>query len=136
MTTQNGTQPKPTGSKVPPSIEDLFLVSEKTTPNIMLEMITTSTNPQEFIPRSHISKREAAALQRIHILFSVWKKREVDIGQIVWNKLAYSIAEEGRGRNQAVEMLTGMGKRAAEGLRGIGRGRQDNMLDGTGGNNR
>ena len=134
MTTQNGAQPQQRNGKVPPSIEDLLLVSEKNSPNIMLEMITTSTNPQEFIPRSHISKREAAALQRIHILFSVWKKREVDIGQIVWNKLAYSIAEEGRGRNQAVEMLTGLGKRAADGLRGIGRGRQDNMLDGTGGN--
>ena len=134
MTTQNGTSER--AAKVPPSIEDLFLVSEKSAPNIMIEMITTSTNPQEFIPRSHISKREAAALQRIHILFSVWKKREVDIGQIVWNKLAYSIAEEGRGRNQAVQMLTGMKDRLLDGLRGVGRGRQDNLLDGTGGGRR
>ena len=134
MTTQNGTSQQK--SKVPPSIEDLFLVSEKSAPNIMMEMITTSTNPQEFIPRSHIDKRTAAALQRIHIQFSVWKKRDVDVGQIVWNVLAYSIAEDGRGRNQAVQMLTGMKERMAAGFAGIGRGRQDNMLDGTGGNNR
>ena len=129
MTTQNGASQN--GVKMPPSIEDLFLVSEKQAPNIMLEMITTSTNAQEFIPRSHLTKREAAALQRISIMFSVWKKREVNIGQIVWNKMAYSIAEEGRGRGQAVDMFTGMSKRIAAGWNGIGR-RGNGDMDGTG----
>ena len=57
--------------QTPPSIEDFFLVSEKMTPNVMIEMITTSTNPQEYIPRSVVSKREAAALQRIIIQFGI-----------------------------------------------------------------
>lgn len=106
--------------KTPPSIEDFFLVSEKMTPNVMIEMITTSTNPQEYIPRSVVSKREAAALQRIIIQFGIWKKREVDVGTLVWNKLAYNIAVDGQGRKDAIEMFTGMGKRFADGLRNIG----------------
>ncbi|MCY3543803.1 MAG: hypothetical protein OXH22_07165 [Chloroflexi bacterium] len=135
MTTQNGASRNGV-TKTPPSIEDLFLVSEKASPNVIIEMITTSTNPQEYIPRSHVSARQAAALQRIHILFSVWKKREVNIGQVVWNNLAYTIAEDGRGRSQAVSMLSGMRERVAAGLAGIGRGRDNNMLDGTGGGKR
>lgn len=124
---RNGAKPK-----VPPSVENFFLVSEKGTPNIMMEMITTSTNPQEFIPRSYLSKRDSAALQRITVLFSVWKKREVDVGHLVWNKMAYSIAEEGRGRKDAVSMFTGMSQRIVEGFRNMGKGRSDNMMSGGG----
>ena len=129
MTTE--TQNNRNGSKpsTPPSIEDFFMISDKANPNVLIEMMTTSTNPQEYIPRANLSRRDAAAIQRIIILFSIWKKREVNIGEIVWNRLAYSIAEEGRGRSDVISMFTGMGKRVMDGLRGVGRGRQD--FDGT-----
>ena len=85
-------------------------------------MITTSINPQEYIPRSHISKRQAAALQRLIVMVEIWTKREVDFGLIVWNNLAYSIATDGLGRSQAVDMYGGLGNRIKEGFMGLGLG--------------
>ena len=79
-----------------PSIEDLFLVSEKTNPNVVLEMITTSSKAEQFIPRSHLTRSEALSLQRLQIMWSVWHDRKVDMPSIIWNRMAYSIAEEGR----------------------------------------
>ena len=111
----NGARPK-----APPSLEDLFLHSDKGAPNILQEMITTSINPQEFIPRSNVDKREAAAIQRMIIEFSLWNGREIDIGQMVWNRLAYSIATDGLGRRQTVQMYGGVAARVKEGWQGIG----------------
>lgn len=113
-----------------PSLEDLFLFTERTNPNIIAEMMTTDSKPEKFIPRSHLTRAESLALQRLQIMWDVWHDREVDMESIIWRRAAFSIAEGGRGRNQVVQMLSGAANRVRDRFAGIGR--QPHDLD-TGG---
>ena len=106
----------------PPSLEDFWMQSEARPPNIIEEMITTSLDPQEYIPRAAVNKREASAIQRFTIASELWTKRRTDIGLMVWSRLAYSIGTDGLGREQAVRMYSGLSDRLREGWQGIGQG--------------
>lgn len=114
----NGASPKS-----PPSLEDYWLRTEEGAPNILIEMMTTALESQKFIPRAIVSPREAAALQRFSNSVQIWKNRTVDPGMIVWTKLAYSIAIQGRGRQQVVDMYGGLSGRIREGFMGMGNNR-------------
>ena len=93
--------------QAPPGLEDFWLGSDRESPNIIREMLTTSVDPKEFIPRSKLTKRDIAAIQRMEIKHKLWRDHEYDFEDVIWKKLAYSIAEGGYGREQAVKMYAG-----------------------------
>tara|TARA_Y100000310_G_scaffold340407_2_gene436088 strand:+ start:223 stop:558 length:336 start_codon:yes stop_codon:yes gene_type:complete len=71
------------------------------------DMITTSTNVAESIPRSRISKKEAAGQLRIRSKLNLVKNHQANVEQVLWFQNAYTIAEGGQGRREAVDMIIG-----------------------------
>ena len=99
---QNGHQPPGKA----PSVGDMFFMPERTRRDIVHELITTSTEVEEFISRSWLSKDESADIQAMYLLDDLWQNRQFNLEDVIWRKLAFSLAEEGRARRQAVQAIT------------------------------
>lgn len=116
-------EPGNQSNKEVPSVADFFLQTEPSQTNMIREMVTTSDLPNEFIPRSHVSLEESAAMRRIMVSQSLWRNEDFRSDVILWMRLAFSIAEEGRGRGQAERMYTGgFRQRLMDKLRGRSEG--------------
>lgn len=103
-------KPETNGSKqkvAPPGLEDFFIHKDGGSPNIIREMTTTSTDPKEYIPRSIMDRNERAQTLRMYARHMLWEERSFDITELIWLNLACSIAIDGRGRKDAVEMYIG-----------------------------
>jgi hypothetical protein len=76
-------------------------------PDHIRDMITTSTDWAQSIPRSRISKKEASVRIRIWAKLNLVSQHEADVEKLLWLKDAMSIAEDGKGRAEAVDMIIG-----------------------------
>lgn len=112
----------------PPGLEDFFVHNDKGTPNIIREMTTTSTDPKEFYPRSIIDRNERASILRMYARQQLWEERKFDVSELIWQNLAMSIAIDGKGREQAVQMYVGgaFQKNSPDGTGRMARGRDAN----------
>ena len=109
-------EPIPQGGE--PGLADMLLGFGSGKHDHIKEMMTTSTNVAESIPRSRISKTEAGIRLRIRAKLNLIKNHEANVEQLLWYQDAYTIAEGGRGRQEAVDMIIG----AAMGMFRRGRG--------------
>ncbi len=90
-----------------PGVGDLLLQMGGARPDHIRDMITTSTNVAESIPRARISRRDAKQRLRIRAKLNFVKNHEANVELLMWFEDAYSIAQDGEGRKEAVDMIIG-----------------------------
>lgn len=114
----NGHTEEPIPQGTDPGLADMLLGFGGGKADHIRDMITTSTSVAESIPRSRISKKEAGVQLRIRAKLNLVKSHEANVEQLLWFQNAYTIAEGGQGRQEAVDMIVG----AAMGMFRRGRG--------------
>ena len=98
-----------------PSISDMLIQPSRGQFDVVHAMTSTSYEPHEFVPRSVVTAQEAARYCRMLVEEEMLELGAVDLRNIMWWKLCFSIATNGRGREDAVMMHTGQ---STSGIRG------------------
>lgn len=115
-----------------PSLQDVVVQNMLANPSIVRDLITTSTNPQDYVPQSIMSRHEQALIMRILMKENLIETGNPDVESIIWFKMASSIAINGLARMQIVNVLGGSGgviARARDrvgGMLGLGGGKNKN----------
>lgn len=95
------------GYEATPSVGDLLLTNTRGDSDVVRELIKTSDRAEEWIPRSRTTQQERKENVRILTMQAFIDTQECDANKLVWIDAAFSIAEDGKGRREAVEMITG-----------------------------
>ena len=129
---QNGS--KPGGKPSIPSVEDLVLQDMGEKFNPLREMMTFPSNVEGAIPRAVVTKDEAVDILRSFMSHQLMDKGRWTFSELVWLKLALSTAIDGRARDEAVQMYSGVGgfvkkMKEAGGKFGLGKGHKQDAVE-------
>ena len=92
-----------------PSVDDMVMEELGQPFNPLAEMMKFSEDPAEFITRSVVKPEMSVDMIRSLMMHDLWEHDEWDHERLLWNRLAFSVAENGLGREQAVQMYGGTG---------------------------
>ena len=97
-----------------PAVDDVIMQSLGERWETAREMLEYPTVLSNAIPRAVLTQRSAVDLLRSSMLHSLWQHDSWDAMQLGWEKMALSVAVDGRGRTEAVEIATSSVHRLAE----------------------
>jgi len=95
------------GYEATPSVGDMLLTNTRSEGDVVRELIKTSDKAEEWIPRSRVTAKERKENVRILTLENFINTGKCSADDLTWLDAAFSIAEDGKGRREAVEMITG-----------------------------
>tara|TARA_Y100000590_G_C15715223_1_gene1011655 strand:- start:2491 stop:2880 length:390 start_codon:yes stop_codon:yes gene_type:complete len=95
------------GYEATPSVGDMLLTNTRSEGDVVKELIETSNDASKWIPRSRVTAKERKENVRILTLENFINTGKCSADELTWLDAAFSIAEDGKGRREAVEMVTG-----------------------------
>tara|TARA_B100000470_G_C19638560_1_gene323187 strand:- start:271 stop:696 length:426 start_codon:yes stop_codon:yes gene_type:complete len=112
---KDGYQYVPDGS---PGLEELLVERDKPNNSDPIhELLNTSEDSKSWLPKAIFSKKERKNITRIIHMERFVLNFEANGSELAWLDGALSIAEGGRGRKDAVEILSGPSGRGQEYIR-------------------
>ena len=92
-------------------LEDVVMSDRRKKRDIVYEMTSASGKPEEFIPRAVLSPDQLKRLLRIKQEDNMIDHGDSNMEEIMWLDVIGTIGLGGRGREDAVEMITGPRRR-------------------------
>lgn len=90
-----------------PAIEDLFATRGAPIFNTVRELLTASTKPEEFLPRTVITLQDWKRKKRLLAKRSHVETGRTDMRLVLWYDFIIAPAIDGRAREEAVEVAIG-----------------------------
>lgn len=75
--------------------------------DVVRHFVTSSKDPTEYLPMANLSKAELARQKRMVADMSQAQQGFIDVGYVMWWGTVGSIALEGKGRAQAMDVIIG-----------------------------
>ena len=91
------------GYEATPSVGDMLLTNTRSEGDVVRELIKTSDKAEEWIPRSRVTAKERKENVRILTLENFINTGKCSADDLTWLDAAFSIAEDGKGRREAVD---------------------------------
>lgn len=90
-----------------PALGDVMIQAAARNPNLLMELITTSTKPEEFIPQAFLTQGELNRDVRIMRGRNAWLQGTSKMEDLMWMGYAGSLAVDARARGHLTSLMGG-----------------------------